>query len=773
MACSVGAVILAMYVVQVTAADGDTLDLDLLKLKQTSIVYDINGDEYDRYAGVNNRVWCELSEIPVNLQNAVIAVEDKDFLSEPGVNFKRTIAAVLNELTGQQLLGSQQGASTLEQQLIKNLTNDNDTDYMRKVREIFRALGMARRYSKETVLEAYLNTIPLTGTIYGMGAGAKSYFNKDVQDLTLSECAVLASITKNPRTYNPVTNPESTIQRRNHVLYEMWQQGYITEAEYRSASAESITLAESKATTESVTRSSTHSYFSDALYNELLTDIMNEYGLDASQAYSEIYTGGLQIYSTVDPKIQTAMELLMLNEDDEYFPALWHEEEVETNIPVDTEVAYNDEGMPMQLPVDGKDAQPVFDDDDIPVYTDSTNTVFKTGTYTDSNGEKKICFYESVRTQAAMATLDYDGNVLALVGGLGEKKVDQGTNRAVEPHQTGSTMKPIGAYCLALNNHQVCYSSAIPDAPLWSAEDKKILDMDKVYRYGLSSNPLDPANLARNDIWRSWPTNYNNAGGKGDPMLVYDALRQSYNTVAVRLGYGLGEQYLYSFFTDVLQLEYLDEENDMGLASLVLGSQYHGLTTVELAGAYTMFNDGSYTKPHLYTQVFDDDGNIYLDNTRNITSIQAISQETAVIMNRMLQNVLKSGGTASGKAPDGDMAAAAKTGTTQNNMDYTFCGLTPYYVTAVWWGCDKKYDMSSHSSGKGRYGTPTQDAWKALMEQIQADLPYKEFFNVDTVVEKRFDSTGAISSSGQIGYYTEDNLPESAPTFSTDLTLPG
>ena len=165
MAASVGGVLLSMYIVQVTANDGDVLDLDNQKNKQTTIVYDKNGDEYATLTKGENRIWRELSAMPENLQHAVIAIEDKDFYNEPGINIKRTIGAALNEFTDHALYGSQQGASTLEQQLIKNLTGDNETDKMRKVREIFRALGLSNKYSKETVLEAYLNTIPLTGIV--------------------------------------------------------------------------------------------------------------------------------------------------------------------------------------------------------------------------------------------------------------------------------------------------------------------------------------------------------------------------------------------------------------------------------------------------------------------------------------------------------------------------------------------------------------------------------------------------------------------------------
>ena len=147
MAASAGAVLLSLYVVQVTEDPDGKLDLDEQKLKQTSIVYDRDGNEVNTFAGENNRIWRDISAMPEDLQNAVIAVEDKDFRSEPGINVKRTIAAALNEFTGNALLGSKQGASTLEQQLVKNLTGDSEQDILRKVREIFRALGLCNRYS--------------------------------------------------------------------------------------------------------------------------------------------------------------------------------------------------------------------------------------------------------------------------------------------------------------------------------------------------------------------------------------------------------------------------------------------------------------------------------------------------------------------------------------------------------------------------------------------------------------------------------------------------
>ena len=770
MAASVGGVLLSMYIVQVTADDGETLDLDNQKNRQTSIIYDINGNEYASLSRNENRIWRELSAMPENLQNAVIAIEDKNFRTEPGINLKGTIGAALNAFTGNRIWGTNRGASTLEQQLIKNLTGDSEQDNMRKVREIFRALGLDNKYSKETILEAYLNTIPLTGIIHGMEAGSIEYFGKHVEDLTLAECATLASITKNPTKYNPATNPEELIKRRNHVLYEMYTQGYITEAEFNAAKAETVTLTEKTSTTENATRSSSNSWFTDALYTQLLSQLQEDLNYTADEAKELIFSGGLRIYSTVDPTVQAGIEKTMYNEDD-LIPALWHEEPVcLRDYPADSsswdEVQYDDAtGLPIT-----KEGYAVYGQEAIPVYADEEGTTLKMGTSTDPDYPNDttvyLCVYEKVRTQAAMAIVDYSGNILAIGGGIGEKKYDLGFNRATSPHQTGSTMKPIGAYALALDYKLINYSSQILDSPYYSAEDKKVL---KDQYIGVMS-PFSEAAQSRSDVWRAWPTNYGGVGGQGNPMLVYDALQQSYNTVAVWVGDMVGVDYLYNFVHDTLECSYISAENDMDLGPLVLGSQSSGLTVVQLAGAYTMFNTGTFTTPHYYTEITDYQGNMILDNNKYINTTQAISADTAYIMNRMMWNVLHSRkGTAYGKAPDGEMDSVAKTGTTSNYKDYTFAGLTPYYVTAIWWGCDRPTEMDTLGKA-GRNASPIQYAWKALMENLQADLPVKEFAKGENVVEKHFDtSTGAIiSSGGSVGYYTEDNLPDNSYTVSED-----
>ena len=755
---SVVAVGMVFYVVQATANDGDLLDLDNIQLSQSSMVVATDPDtgaqvEYATLRSSNShRVWADLEQIPSNLQYAFICTEDKDFYSEPGVNFKRTIGAMINEYL-LPIYSSKQGASTLEQQLIKNLTDDNSASgidgALRKVREIYRALCLSRSYSKETILEAYLNTISFTGTIQGVQTAANEYFNKDVSQLSLWECATIASITKNPTNYNPYTNPENLIHRRNFIMYNMWQQGVISEEDYRNGAAQPLVLAEEDSGKKP---STVTSYFTDALFNEVVQDIMTKEGISESEAQKLLYTGGFTIEATVNTKLQSQMENLMLNTDDAYFPAGWHEEEV-TSISDDDVQVFNEDGTP------------------------------KTRTGEDGT----VYYYRNVRTQAAMVTLDYDGNVLAIAGGLGEKTKSLSLNRAYNvERQTGSTIKPIGAYALGIEYGLVNWSTMLNNSPLYQKQDMIIRDEDYCRKNGLMGLS-DKQLRAYPNAWRSWPRNYGGNYGDGSDLPLWNGLARSLNTIAVRVGDLVGASNIFNFVYNTLQLNTLDPTNDVGLAQMVMGSQTKGVTPMALAAAFQIFYDGEYTTPHLYTRVLDREGNIYLEN--NATSYQALTPDTAYVMNRLLKNVLFSSvGTASGRYPNSNgMEAFGKTGTASDEKDLWFVGGTPYYVTAVWWGYDAPYDMTKTLSKQAKTRTCVM-AWKALMEQAQADLPYKAFPASAGVVERRYcTQSGLLAGAGcpstAVGYYRADDLPDTctyshaapqaaAPAENTDDAVP-
>ena len=728
------AVCLVFYAVQATANDGDLLDLDSIELSQSSVVVATDPDtgEQVEYATLrssnSHRMWVDLEQIPTNLQYAFICTEDKDFYSEPGFNLKRTVGAMVNEYI-LPIYSSKQGASTIEQQLIKNLTDDDSSSglkgALRKVREIYRAYSLYRNYSKETILEAYLNTISFTGTIQGVQTAAMEYFNKDVSQLTLWECATIASITKNPTNYNPYTNPENLINRRNFLLYNMKDQGIISEEEYQDAIAQPLVLAEEDT---SKTTATNNSYFTDALFEEVVDDIMEKEGITEAAAQQMLYTGGFTIEATVNPKIQSQMEELMLNTNDAYFPAGWHEEAVSS-----------------------------LSEDDTPVY--NADGTLKTTTAEDGT----VTYYRNVRTQAAMVMLDYDGNVVAIVGGLGEKTRDLTLNRAYSvTRQTGSAIKPIGAYALGIEYGLVNWSTMLNNSPLYLKSDMVIRDDDYCRRNGLSGLS-DQALKAYPNAWRSWPQNYGGNYGDNKDLPLWNGLARSLNTIAVRVGDLVGASTIFNFVYNTLQLNTLDPVNDVGLAPMVMGSQTHGVTPMALAAAFQIFYDGQYTTPHLYTRVLDRDGNIYLEN--NATSYQALTPQTATIMNQLLQNVLYSSvGTASGRYPTtGGMRSFGKTGTTTDEKDLWFVGGTPYYVTAVWWGYDSPYDMTNTLGSQAKTRICVE-AWRALMNQVQEGYAYKEFPMADGVVQRSYcTQSGLLATSScpstAAGYYKADDLP--------------
>ena len=725
------------YVVEATADDGDLLNLDNIELSQSSVVVctDPSTGAQVEYAVLkssnSHRMWADLEQIPTNLQYAFICTEDKDFYNEPGFNLKRTIGAMVNEYI-LPIYSSKQGASTIEQQLIKNLTGEDSASgiegALRKLREIYRAFKLYRTYSKSTVLEAYLNTISFTGTIQGVQTAANEYFNKDVSQLTLWECATIASITKNPTNYNPYTNPENLINRRNYVLYNMWDQGVISEADYRNAIEQPLVLAEEDTSvTTSVTAN--NSYFTDALFEEVVDAIMEKEGISESAAQKMLYTGGYTIEATVNPSLQNQMEQVMLNPNDEFFPAGWHEEAVSSLSEDDTPVL-NADGTPK-------------------------TTVSEDGTVT---------YYRNVRTQAAMVMMDYDGNVLAMVGGLGEKTKDLALNRAYDvPRQTGSSIKPIGAYALGIEYGLVNWSTMLNNSPLYLKQDMIIRDEDYCRRNGLSGLS-DQALKAYPNAWRSWPMNYGGNYGDNTDVPLWNGLARSLNTIAARVGDMVGASTIFNFVHNTLQIDTLDPVNDVGLAQMVMGSQTHGVTPMAMAAAFQIFYDGHYTTPRLFTRVLDRDGNIYLES--NATSYQALTPQTAYIMNRLLKNVLyTSVGTAGGNYPRaGGMESFGKTGTASDEKDLWFVGGTPYYVTAVWWGYDAPYDMTK-SLGKNQAKTRTCVlAWKELMERVQADLPYKDFPVPEGVVQRSYcTESGLLASSScpstAVGYYKADDLP--------------
>ena len=668
---SVAAVAVSLYVVKETQGDSDLLDLTQLELAYTTIIYSqqINDQgqpewvEYQRLQSPEeNRIWKPLNEISPYIQHAFVAVEDENFYTHPGFSFKRTVLAAINEvfrkLTGSYLTGSQLGASTIEQQLIKNITGEDESSgiegYARKVKEIFRAIALDNRFSKEEILEAYLNTIGLTGNTAGVEAGANQYFGKSAADVTIAEAASIAAITKNPSRLNPYTNPEEHLKRRDDIILFMQQQGYITQAEAEAAWATPLNLVE-KTTDENAAVQTDYSWFTDYLIEEVIADLVeanplnrDDWNREAANDY--LHNGGLRIYATVDPEVQSVME------------NVWLEGKYWEPMPIEN---YDDPNDP----------------DDTP---------------------------RTITTQAAGVVINYKGELVGVAGGLGQKTENRGFNRGTGmTRQVGSTMKAVAAYPLGIDMDLINYSSVL---------------MDDYF----------PIPDGKGGTRTDWPSNW--SGRYSHSMTtVYEALKQSLNTVAVRVGDWVTPRTMFEFARETLGITTLDENSDIDLAPMVLGATTTGLSPYELAGAYMMYGDGGrMTSLHSYTSVRDYQGNEILE--KDIVTTQAIGEDTAYIMNRLLHSVLfDRGGTAYGIHPDANvMDSIGKTGTTNDNKDVWFVGLTPKYVMATWYGYDQNEPMDDYNSyyiykNKGsQKGHPGASAFAEVMDTIQADLSEEE-----------------------------------------------
>lgn len=668
---SVAAVAVSLYVVKETQGDSDLLDLTQLELAYTTIIYSqqINDQgqpewvEYQRLQSPEeNRIWKPLNEISPYIQHAFVAVEDENFYTHPGFSFKRTVLAAINEvfrkLTGSYLTGSQLGASTIEQQLIKNITGEDESSgiegYARKVKEIFRAIALDNRFSKEEILEAYLNTIGLTGNTAGVEAGANQYFGKSAADVTIAEAASIAAITKNPSRFNPYTNPEEHLKRRDDIILFMRQQGYITQAEAEAAWATPLNLVE-KTTDENAAVQTDYSWFTDYLIEEVIADLVeanplnrDDWNREAANDY--LHNGGLRIYATVDPEVQSVME------------NVWLEGKYWEPMPIEN---YDDPNDP----------------DDTP---------------------------RTITTQAAGVVINYKGELVGVAGGLGRKTENRGFNRGTGmTRQVGSTMKAVAAYPLGIDMDLINYSSVL---------------MDDYF----------PIPDGKGGTRTDWPSNWSRRYSHS-MTTVYEALKQSLNTVAVRVGDWVTPRTMFEFARETLGITTLDENSDIDLAPMVLGATTTGLSPYELADAYMMYGDGGrMTSLHSYTSVRDYQGNEILE--KDIVTTQAIGEDTAYIMNRLLHSVLfDRGGTAYGIHPDANvMDSIGKTGTTNDNKDVWFVGLTPKYVMATWYGYDQNEPMDDYNSyyiykNKGsQKGHPGASAFAEVMDTIQADLSEEE-----------------------------------------------
>ncbi len=644
-----------------------SLDLSKADIDQTSFIHYVDRDgniqDLQQIYTTTDRQWAPIDEIPEDLIHAAVAIEDKRFYEHQGVDWITTMKACTNMFFGS---SSTFGGSTITQQTIKNLFNDDDVTVSRKVREIFRAQKFEQEYDKNVVMENYLNSIYFGNMKNGVKSAAWYYFGKDLGDLTIAECASLIGITNNPSLYEPYSRPQNNRKRQEIILEEMWKQGWITEDEYNEAMAQEMVfrkgddhLSDTDYTCKSCgytasarkykrdgdnfycpecgtqadikvdANSDMYSWFTELVLDDVAKELAAKQGLDWTPVtreamHEQIKRGGYHIYATIDMDIQNIVD------------------DIYTNL----------ENIPK---------------------TQSTQQL-----------------------QSAIVIIDnHTGDVVAVSGAVGDKTVYDAFSFATDQKlQTGSVMKPLTVYAPAFELGAITPASSVKDLPLTYDGGKFPLNENR--RYKVSST-------------------------------VLTGIMNSTNTTAVHTLDKIGLSYSFDFAKNKLHLNGLVEEktlsngkvvSDVGYAPLALGALSYGVTVRDMASAYATFpNHGIYREDRTFTKVYDSEGNLVLDNTQD--SERVLSEKAANYMNYCLRAVVTQGtGTYANLS---STEIAAKTGTTSDNKDRWFIAYSDYYTAAVWCG----YKNAEEIRLVGDRTNPAGRLWVKVMERVHKGLEWK------------------------------------------------
>ena len=712
----------------------DISDVNIVPVGEATFVYDADGNQLQKLtAPDSNRMPVDLDQIPKDLQYAVVAIEDERFYEHNGIDIRGILRAAVRGITTGTF---SEGASTITQQLIKNnvftdWVNESTLQrFQRKFQEWYLALELEKQVDKDEILENYLNTINLGNGNYGVQAAAQDYFGKDVSELTLSECTVLAGITQNPTRYNPITNPENNAQRRQEVLDHMLEQEYITKEQYDECLADNVYDRIQSIEQEEENEDTTYSYFIDELTEQVIQDLQDKRGYTEQQAYNALWSGGLRIYTTQDPDIQQIC-------DEEYsdssnFPSgsqveldyaltVRHPNGEEENYSAEMLEQYfiENESSDFSLLFDSQEsAQAHVDAYKAYVLSDGSEVVAETVHFTP-------------QPQSSLCIIDqHTGYVKAIVGGRGEKSTSLSLNRATNTtRQPGSTFKPLAAYAAALNECDMSLATTFEDEPFTYDNGEPLYNADRQYH---------------------------------GTVTMRESIVHSYNIPAVKcmidITPELGVEYLEKFGFSSLVTEPVDingESYDDLNASTAIGGITYGVSNLELTAAYAAIaNNGVYIKPVFYTRILDSDGNVVIDNTPEKTTV--IKPSTAYLLTSAMEDVI-SEGTGTRVQFDG-MHLAGKTGTTDNYRDLWFCGFSPYYTCSVWAGYD---DNTVLPAGESR--TYQQTLWRNIMERIHENLVDTEFKMPSTVEEASICTrTGLLATSScnaVTEYFDIDQIP--------------
>ncbi|MGN0153177.1 MAG: PBP1A family penicillin-binding protein [Lachnospiraceae bacterium] len=721
---------------------------------QTTI-YDQQGKEITTLSTANsNRVYVEYEDIPEDLINAFVAIEDERFWEHNGIDAKGILRAFFVGIKNRNF---SEGASTITQQLIKNQIFNvglNETTFLdslkRKIQEQYLAVQLEKQIDKKDILELYLNAIYLGQGANGIQTASEIYFGKEnLSELTLSECAVIAAITQSPTLYDPALYPENNQTRKNIVLQKMLEQGMITQTEYDAAMSDDVYARISLNDKENDKSTKTYnSYYIDTVINMLTNQLVEELDYTETQAYNAIYSGGLSIYINQDADIQKICDK-EINDPDNY--------------PAGTSVALN-YALTLTDPTNG-DLYNYSSNHLLNYYKEKTqnpkyNLIYSSeetaraaadefkAAMIEKTGYKELAesFSTTVQPQSSFVIMDQStGYVKAICGGRGSKNGNLTLNRATDSkRQPGSTFKVLAAYVPALDTAGMTLATTFMD---------------------------EPTNYSNGTPVKNWYSGY-----RGQQS-IRTAIKDSMNIITVKCFQEVTPQVGYDYLCNMGITTLKNGETSVnGIAendineSMCLGGLTEGVTNLELTGAYaSIANGGTYVEPTFYTKVLDHDGNILIDNTPETK--QVMKETTAWLINNAMQDVVTSGTGTAARLSSG-MVVAGKTGTTSSNYDYWFCGSTPYYTASIWMGYDSNTDFSNNNYHK--------IIWRKIMDEIieEEELDTSVTFDKPSniVTAKVCATSGLLPAEGQCNsviteYFSKDSVPTKTCDLHQTITL--
>lgn len=742
--CITGCALVFGIVRGIIDAAPDIQDVSIVPSSYSTTVYNNKEKEIAKLVtSGSNRIKVSIDQVPDNLKWAFIDTEDARFYEHNGIDIQGIGRAVVVAIT---TLNPSEGASTITQQVLKNNVFTDWTSeetlgdqVKRKLQEQYLAIQLEKVTKKETILETYLNTINLGSNTLGVQAASHRYFDKDVSDLTLSECAVIAGITQNPAAYNPIYHPKANAKRRKKILKNMLDASHITKDEYNEAMKDDVYSRIQSVDNQITQSNNVYSYFVDEVVSQVMSDLQEQKGYTYTQAYNAVYSGGLKIYTTQDSKIQKICNKELSNA--ENYPntvsysinwawTIQHadgttENYSESYINYYHKVLLNESSF--KLIFSTKEA------------AKECVKQYKKYLYPDGLADDDVEYetlYYTPQPQASFTVMDqYTGYVKAIVGGRGSKKVSLGLDRATQStRQPGSTFKVLSTYAPAIDTMGYTLTTKIKD---------------------------EPFNYSNGRPVKNWYRGYRGT------VTVRKAIADSMNVCAVKtlteITPQLGFDYLLNFgFTTLVQNR---TEKDGSVVSdiqqpLALGGITDGITNLEITAAYaTIANQGTYTRPVFYSKVVDSNGRILLDNTTPTTHT-VLKSSTASLLTQGMTSVITEGTGKACALTDG-MPVSGKTGTTSSAYDLWFCGYTPYLTASIWTGYDENKELGPDQAYHERL-------WSKIMSQIDQVKGYKikDFEMSDDVEEVTLcSSSGALAIEGVCPHtYTEYFSKDTAPT---------